>query len=461
MFVVFDTLSKQELREFKKFTCSPFFNQQKEIIVFFDYLVECKQQLKVIPSKEKAFQAIFPQQKFSDVKVRLLMSEMHKLIEKYLVCKNVFTDEVKNKIELASTYRQRNLPKHFEKTIKNAHELLEQSELRHAEHFNLQYKQLLEQFQFASSQKRNEEFNLQEISNTLDTTFITLKLRQTCLLLSHQTVYKKEYDFGLLSFIIQYVEENDLLNTPAISVYYYCYKALTEPKELKYFTNFKHLIIEHDNKFPETEIRDLYLFAINYCIRQLNQGQKHFMIEGLDLYKQGLIKGFLIENKLLSRFAYNNIVAMAIGAEDLDWVDNFMFEYKSALPKKYQESTFSFNRARLEYKRKNYDEAIQLLQKAEYKDLLNNLILKTLLMKIYFEKGEYTLLESHLDTMKVFIRRKKVIGYHLTNYRNIVRFTKKIITTNLYDKEKKLKLRKEVEDENILTEKKWLLEQLT
>jgi len=165
MFIVFDTLSKQELREFKKFTCSPFFNQQKEITKFFDFLVECKQQLKVIPSKEKAFQAIFPQQNFSDVKVRLLMSEMHKLIEKYLICKNVFTDEVKNKIQLASTYRQRNLPKHFEKTIKNAHELLERSELRHAEHFNLQYQQLLEQFQFASSQRRNEEFNLQEISD--------------------------------------------------------------------------------------------------------------------------------------------------------------------------------------------------------------------------------------------------------------------------------------------------------
>jgi len=144
----------------------------------------------------------------------------------------------------------------------------------------------------------------------------------------------------------------------------------------------------------------------------------------------------------------------------LDWVDNFIHEYKEALPKKYRESTFSFNRGRLEYKRKNYDEAMQLLQKAEYRDLLNNLISKTYLLKIYFELGEFTLLESHLDTMKVFIRRKKVIGYHQTNLSNIVRYTKKIITTNLYDKEKKAKLRKEIEVEEILTEKKWLLEQL-
>ena len=83
-----------------------------------------------------------------------------------------------------------------------------------------------------------------------------------------------------------------------------------------------------------------------------------------------------------------------------------------------------------------------------------------MLLKIYFELKEFTLLESHLDTMKVFIRRKKVIGYHQTNYLNIVRFTKKILTTNLFDKSKKTKLREEIENEKILTEKEWLLEQL-
>ena len=460
MLAVFNTFSKQEIKELKKFADSPFFNQQKEIVRLLDFLVECKYQLKILPSKEKASRVIFPNQKFSDVKVRLLMSDFHKLMEKYLVCKNAFTDEIQNKIQLASTYRQRKLPKHFEKTIKNAEDLLEKDELRHAEYFNLRYKQLLEHFQFSSSQKRADEFNLQEISNTLDINFITLKLRQTCFLLSHQAVYNKEYDFGLLESIITYVEQNDLLNIPAISMYFYCYKALTEQNSIEYFTKFKKLIFEHDQKFPETEIRDLYLFAINYCIRQINQGEKGYVQEGLDLYKQALVKDILIENKVLSRFAYNNIVAMAIGVNDLEWVDDFIFKYKDLLEKKYREQTFSFNQARLEYQRKNYDEAIQLLQKAEYRDLLNNLISKTLLMKIFYELSELNLLESHLDSMKVYIRRKKVMGYHQTNYRNIIRFTKKLLTTNLYDKEKKYKLINDIKAENILTEKEWLLEQL-
>ena len=460
MFTVLETFSKTELKEFKKFIVSPFFNLQDDLVQFFNYLLECKQQTKVIPTKENAFQVLFPQQKFSDVKVRLLMSDLHKLMEKYLMYNNAFADEVQNKIQLAATYRQRNLPKHFEKTIRHADRLLEQSELRHAEYFSLRYKQLLQQFQFASSQKRSEEFNLQVISDTLDKNFIILKLRQTCFLLSHQAVYKKDYDFGLLSKIIEYVEVENLLETPAIALYYYCYKSLTQPEELDYFLKFKTLIFQHDQKFPESEIRDLYIFAINIYIRRFNQQQEDIVQEGLDLYKQGLLKGVLVENNILSRFTYNNMVAMAIKVEDLDWVETFIFEYKSFLEKKYRESTFSFNLARLEYSKKNYDKAIQLLQKAEYRDLLNNIISKTLLLKIYFELGEFDLLESHLDTMKVFIRRKKIIAYHQTNYRNLIRFTKKILTTNLFDKEKKARLKEEIQSEKILTEKEWLLQQL-
>jgi len=119
---LFTTLIKSELKDLGKFVRSPYFNQQENLVGFFDYLVECKQQLEIIPTKQQVFQKLFPHQKFSDVKIRLLMSDLHKLIERYLICKSRFLDEVDNKMQLAQIYRQRNLPKHFQKTIKSANE---------------------------------------------------------------------------------------------------------------------------------------------------------------------------------------------------------------------------------------------------------------------------------------------------------------------------------------------------
>lgn len=454
---IFNTLSKQELKEMGKFVRSPYFNQQEILVQFFDYLVEC-QQLSVIPSKEKTFQKLFANQEFKDVKIRLLMSDLYKLLERFLICQNTFSDDFQNKIQLARTYRQRNLPKHFQKTMDVANELLQKTTYRHSDYFDDEFEQLVEQYQFASANKRTDDYNLQEITNTLDITFITRKLKQTCLLFSHQAVYKKQYDLGLIDEVVEYVQQKEMLDIPAIAIYYYYYLALTEEGHLHYFRKFKELVFLHGNKFPLPELRDIYLLAINYCIRQSNQGKTHFTQEILDLYKGALEKGFLFD-KYLSHITYNNIVRAALVVGDLTWATEFIDKYKERLQRRQRESTWKFNLARLEYEKKNYDNALIHLQKADFGDILNNLNAKTLSLKIYYEINEFNLLDSHLESMKTFIRRKSVLAYHQTNYLNIIRYTKKLLSTNFYDRSKKESLLKEIEQEEILTERDWLLEQ--
>jgi len=56
--------------------------------------------------------------------------------------------------------------------------------------------------------------------------------------------------------------------------------------------------------------------------------------------------------------------------------------------------------------------------------------------------------------------RKKAIGYHKANYKNIIRLTKKLLKLNPFSKAQKEKLRLEIEQSQPLTERKWLLEQL-
>lgn len=458
---VFKSLDQRDYYELGKFVRSPFFNGQEKIIRFYDLLHEYYVQLKLIPEKEKIATVIFPNESYDDVKIRLLMSDLNKVIEQYLMHKAFFKDQVKAKSQLASSFRQKKLSKHFRKTIKEAKVLQDKSPYRHAEFFYDRYQIQQEEYQFLSSNKRTEQLNLQEISNTIDITYLAMKLRQTCFLLAHQRVYKAEYDFGLLPDVIQYIEKRGLLNIPAISVYYYCYYSLTRPEQVSYFIRFKELLFEHSTKFPPTEIRDLHILAINYCIKRLNEGIEDYAQEGLDLYKKGLENGYLIEDKLLSRFTYNNIVAMALRKHDYDWTDQFILKYKNALERKYQESTYHFNKARLEYSRKNYDDALELLQKSDFKDLLNNLISKILLLKIYYERQEFNLLESHLDSLLTFIRRKKVIGYHKENYLNIVYYTKKLLTVNFYSSKERQELRQRISQEEILTERDWLLEQVS
>ncbi len=100
------------------------------------------------------------------------------------------------------------------------------------------------------------------------------------------------------------------------------------------------------------------------------------------------------------------------------------------------------------------------LQEADYKDLINNLIAKTLLLKIYYETDEYDALDAHLQSMQRFISRQRVIGYHRDNYLNIVRYTRRLMQLRFSDSAEIMLFRSQIDSVSPLTEKEWFVEMI-
>ena len=264
----------------------------------------------------------------------------------------------------------------------------------------------------------------------------------------------------MLDQIIEYIEVQDLLRIPAISIYYYCYHAFIRPENTAFFERLKTALFEYPDLFPKEEIRGLFLLTINYCIRQLNEGNKHFQKEILDLYKEGLRKKYLLIDGVLSRYTYQNITTMGIIQKDYDWVAQFNLDYKDLLEKQFREPSYSFNTARLAYARKNYAAVLDLLQKSDYTDVLLNLGAKTIALKTYFELKEFDLLDSHMDAMKNYIRRKKIISYHRENYLNLIKFVKLLLEAQTYSHLERDQLKKDIRSVKSVAERDWLLEQI-
>ena len=406
------------------------------------------------------FASCTTQERFEEKLTKTLINRpeiLTKVIEKYLAYQEFFSDQPMVKIKIAVAYRKRELEKHFHTAIQEAEKVQKKAPFQHAAYFKNRYERQLEKYNFTSQGTRRGSDNFHDIVYNFDIFFLSTKLRQGCISLSLQSLSSTEEELSMLPETLHLVHQKGMLNIPAISIYYYCYHALAYLDQEIYFQQFKELLFEHGIKFPVNEIQDLYLLAINYCIRRLNEGKKRFAQEGLELYKAGLESKVLLNNGTLSIFAYRNIIAMGLIVKDYEWVENFLYTYKSALDIRYRENIFNFNLARLEYTRKNYDLAIGLLNQANYQDLLLNLSAKAMALKIYFELGEFRLLDSHLHSMKAYLIRKKIIGYHRTNYLNLIRYTQKLIGLNFYDKEAVENLRKNIEQEKSISEREWLL----
>jgi uncharacterized protein Smg (DUF494 family) len=448
------SLSALEQKHFGQWLQSPFFCRKKALSDLLEVLKQCRQD-KTAPEQE----ALIRQLKLADITaLRLLMSELLEQLEQFLIYGERAEMAAADKVLLAAAYRKRGLDKHFQRTLREGRRQLDNGPYRHSEYYETLAALEYEHYQFQSSGQRTESFNLQALLDATDLAFLTRKLRQACFILTHQTMYKTEYRPGMLPQVLEHVvAEPVLLEQPAIALYFYCYRFLKDPEDLKSFELFKEKLLGDVLALPPDMQRDLHLLAINYCVKKINRQQNAYYREALELYRSALRADLLLENGYLSPFAYNNIVAIALKVGEGAWAETFVETYAARLESKFRSANHQLNLARVAYARKDYGGALLHLQEADYKDLINNLIAKTLVLKIYYETNEFDALDAHLQSMQSFLRRQKVIGYHLDNFRNIIRLTRKLMQAR---RSEMPVLRSLIEQTTPLSEKEWLLEMI-
>lgn len=461
LYGVLESFSKQDWKDFDRFVRSPFFNRQQILIEFMNYLREYFKVNRRLPTNEQLFKALYPDRIFEDVRIRLIISNLYKLIEQYLVHSILLKENDKSQLILLDQYQKRNLPKYFERNVKQYTKKMKTRDCKDVSYFeHLAQLKIKQTHHDSAHKKRTNDFKFQSASDAIDLAYISLKLKETCLLLSHQTIYKKEYELGMLNAILEHIEAKKLLNIPTIAVYYYCYHLMHYPTRDDNFIALKSLILKEAIPFTDSDLKDIYIIAINFCIKKINKGTVSYKQELYFLYKKGLEKGYLITDGILSRFTYRNITTMGIMAEDYDWVEAFLSKYKNFLEKKYRTDNYAFNLAMVKYTRQDYDSALQLLNQADYKDALLMLAAKAVLLKIYYELDEYDLLESHLDAMAIFIRRKHSLGYHRDNYKKLIYYTRKLLELDFYNKNAVKLLKTTIVETTGIAERSWLLKQL-
>ncbi len=455
------SLSQEEFRIFKRFLSSKMFNHNERVIALYDILRKQLNAGKPNFSKKSVHNQLFGDVPFDAKSFRNLMSYLMKCLEKFFVYQELHQEKSAELLALSRSYRKRNLNKLFEKAVKETETILEQIATRDVQYHQWNYQLEIEKCHALLQQKRAAANNLQLVSDRLDVSYFADRLRQSCLMLAHKTVYNTNYNLGMIKHVVKEVEEQQLLDLPAIGIYYYLYKAQTNEDNLAYFKSMQHHLITSAHLFDNAEMQDIYLLAINIAIKNLNQGRTELMKELLELYQNGIEKKILLTNDILSRFTYKNTIALALQLSEFDWATQFIEKYKMNLEPKYREETYGYNLAKLHYTKKEYQKALHLLAVTSLSDdMYINLDTKILLSRIFFEQNEFDALESVLNSFKVYIHRKKMIGYQRQVYQNFVTSIHKLISHNNFDRTATKKLKEEIKATQPLPDKYWFLAQI-
>lgn len=390
---------------------------------------------------------------------RIEENRLKNLIEEYFVITQDSSYIKKDKV-LLRIFKDRRADRNYTlKLNKLRKELIQNNEEDHLKYRTLFEVELLN-YEQELSQKNNREADLSKVIQYSDEEIIIEKLKQACMLVSQRNIVEKEYNIKLINLIIDYVDSDpSLMSHPLISIYFCSYKMIANNDEV-YFESCMQALQNVNVKYTDDIYSNIYTLGINFCIRRLNAGDKVYGLKGLELSRRNLNNDSVKGNANLSIYKYRNIVMMAIRCEEYHWAEEFCNDFRDKLDNKDKESYYAYNMAVINYYKHDYDLAIDYINSVNSSDVLFVLSLRVLQMKIYYESNEWNVLSYHLDAMKVYLYRQKLLGYPKKNYENIVKIVKALMKLDGSQRQKE-KLRLRIEKMEPLTEKKWILDQIS
>ena len=468
---LFRALTKAERRALRKWVDSPFFNQRGDVTRLYEYL--CAQ----IPvgsgklpeaglDKKAAFRQVFAAggkaraPTYRDSDMRYAMSFLHLAIKQFLAYAHWAEDALDRGRHLCKSLRRRGLDQAFEKEYAALTTRLAEAPHRSVDYFFQQYHLQLERWEVFRRSNRGASETLRHVGWARDVYIASESLRQACAVLAQPAQQDRGDGSIYLQATLAAVDAGTFETVPAVMAYYHCYRILSDQDSSAepHFQALRDLLAQRWTFFPPNEIRDLYVGAINYCIRRLNSGDREYIRAALELYRSGLERRTILEDGFLNKYTYNNILLLALALEEWDWGLHFLKQYRDALPPRDRESAWRYNLATYYFRKKDYAGAQEILRRVEFRDVFYHLDARRMLVRIYFDTGEFSALESLLDSFTVYLQRKRAsLGYHRELNLHFVRFVKRLLRLEPGDAPGRSRLRARVRATQYVAEREWLL----
>lgn len=466
------TLSRKEFTRFREFVHSPYFNKHKEVKALLNYFD------RIYPKfdernchRRKIFKKIFPGEAHDQSKLAIVFTYTQRLMEEFLVSERVKEDKyLKNRL-LLKDLRQRKQFKLYESRLGKTQKGLEYHGIRDSSIHQKEYELAVESDYFYTTiRRKGKDFSLDQQLRSLDHYYLAEKLKSAVEIQIRRKILKQDYINPMMKPVLGAVEEYHHLyrEIPAIDLYYRIYLMVTQQETLYYFDALETLQAK-ERYFPKEELATIYNYFQNYCIGQINSNNPAFLKEIFLLYQLQLQQELIIDEGYLSDLHYKNIVTTGIRLQELEWVKNFIEEYRQSLRPAVRENAYSFNLASYYHAVGKYDEVLALLQEVAYSDFRYNLGAKALLLRTFYEQRSFEALYSLVDSSLQFLHRKQHLADALkTGYSNLFRLTRRVAHLHgnwpYWSTEKRQRemsrLEDEIEEAKAIFNKAWLVQQL-
>ncbi len=423
---VLRTFSKEEMKSFKDFVNSPFFNRNKSVIRLNDIL---KKYWPAFDSdslnKQRIFTKLYPQKKYNDIVMRILISDLLKLSEEFLAYTRYKSTPVLSRKMLLGELKERRLDRLFERHYRMAEEFLNSSGIYNHYYFLDLYDLENQRIDFLISRDRQPETakNIVKQGEYLACFSLIGLLNIVHELLSQKDVLDVSFNFELaveyaknlnLEGVVEYMRVNNYSYYPLIAIYYYMYKAALDTGDDESYFMLKKLIDENFNRFGKQERFNLLIILESICVKKISLGKTGFNLHLMEIYNF-MIKENLYahtEKDFIQINLFRNIFYTAVILKRLNWAEEFVEKFSSKVNPEQKDNILNFSRAVLLFEKRQFEHALESISKVNHKFFVYKFDSRVLTLKIFYELGAVEQAISLIDSFLHFLSNNRNIGTH-------------------------------------------------
>lgn len=450
---IVEKLSEKERQRFELYLDSPFFKCDDVTKSLFKALIISP--IKHSDFKMELFARVFKGKSYDDKQMRYFISNLNKHLENFLTIQKLEKDPTLSAQLVANVYAERDCEKSF---LMLGHEMDEQPVLadattalekyRYAElHLNYTGKKL--------SGKATPDYT--DTLFYLDSFYLIKKLQLSCELTNLANILQKQYKIQLSDELKSLAQTEPFNTVPAIQIYSHILNFLMNASDEESFLKSIDLVKQHSHLFKPGEVAELYQYIKNYCVRKINQGNREYLRQLLDIYKTMLSNKPLMKHDYLSQWEFKNIVSISLRLNEKKWCEEFIAKYINYLKPEEQSNALAYNLAYSYFIDDDYKKAIRKLQEVELKDVFYQLDARVILLKCYFELDDYDSFFYQVSSFRLFLLRNKSVSEYQKNInRNLISFLAAIMRAGT-SKAKLRKIKSEIEAEKNVADLNWLM----
>ncbi len=421
------TFSGPEIKKFREFVISPYFNKNKNVIRLNDVLLKFHPDFDAKSfTEENIYSEVFGKGKFEYFKIKNISSDLYNLGLEYLKLKPNPSTFFMNDYNLMVQLRKRKLFNLHKKLVRSMEENFRNTEVKDSPFLYSNYlltaeSQLVDLFEEPSSITGI----LSEFESFFE--FLIYHLLQFYNLMIHIGKENNvKIDIKMMDEVVSYLEKGPVSKHPTTVSYQYLILLKTKEKEEYYFTLKEHYF----NHFSEMDASAAYrahMYLFGYCADMYNfKGDRRFVIECYELYKHSYLNNRVTSGELLYP-DFVNFIKVFVRAGDTALARKFIIDFTEKLPEDQLDNCVNFSNAYIAHSEGDLNKALACISKVCFPLAILKVQVKIMQVQLNYELGFYEETRSLIDSFRKTLLKEAVISEDYKN--SILNFMK--LTINL------------------------------